>query len=271
MTNISNRVGKVGLTAGALVAALAVSMAASGTAEAATSSATSTSAPPQNQSTSSPATLAQIQAKAAAAITKRVDSLNAAVSKVDARPALGQDAATLAAYLQQDITPLQNLGAKIAADTTVSQAKADFADIFVDFRVYALVLPAARQAAVADAITVTALPKLTTFSTKAQQRVTENGQNDATVEQMIDSLNNDLSGAQSASSGVATTVLAYTPSQWNADHSLLSATKTSVQTATGDVKSARSEAKQIRQYLRGSTTGAGGGSSGSPTGQAGLS
>jgi len=113
MSNISNRVGKAGLTAGALVAALAVSMAAAGTAEAATSSATSTSAPPQKQSTASgAATLAQLQAKAAAAVTKRVDSLNAAVSKVDARPALGQDAATLAAYLQQDITPLQNLGAR---------------------------------------------------------------------------------------------------------------------------------------------------------------
>ena len=272
MSKHTNRLGAVGLAAVASVAAVAASLTAAGTAEAATASATSTSAPPQKQSTASdPATLAQIQAKAAAAVTKRVDSLNAAVSKVDARPALGQDAATLAAYLQQDITPLQNLGAKIAADTTVSQAKADFADIFVDFRVYALVLPAARQAAVADAITVTALPKLTTFSTKAQQRVTKIGQNDATVEQMIDSLNNDLSGAQSASSGVATTVLAYTPSQWNADHSLLSTTKTSVQTATGDVKSARSEAKQIRQYLRGSATGAGGGSSDSTTGRVGLS
>ncbi|HML01227.1 MAG TPA: hypothetical protein VK428_13645, partial [Acidimicrobiales bacterium] len=190
MSKHTNRLGAVGLAAVASVAAVAASLTAAGTAEAATASATSTSAPPQKQSTASdPATLAQIQAKAAAAVTKRVDSLNAAV---DARPALGQDAATLAAYLQQDITPLQNLGAKIAADTTVSQAKADFADIFVDFRVYALVLPAARQAAVADAITVTALPKLTTFSTKAQQRVTKIGQNDATVEQMIDSLNNDL-------------------------------------------------------------------------------
>lgn len=195
-----------------------------------------------------PATLAQIQAKAAAAISKRIDSLNSAVGRVESTKALGSDAASLVAYLQADITPLQNLGAKIASDTTVSQARADFKDVFVDYRVYALVLPAAWQAARADAITVTVVPRLTALSQKAQSKVTS--ANQATLQPLIDSLNSDISGAANAASGLSTTVLGYTPAQWNADHSLLSATKTDLKTATADVKSARSEARQIRQYLR---------------------
>ncbi len=198
--------------------------------------------------TGSPASLAQIKAMAASAVSKRVDSLNSAVSRVEASKALGSDAGALVAYLQSDVTPLQNLGATIAADTTVTQAWSDYKDIFSDYRVYALVLPAARQAARADAVTVTAVPRLTSIAEKAQSYVTS--ANQATLQPMVDSLNGDISGATSAASNVTSTVLGYTPSQWNADHTLLSSTRTNLMTATGDVKSARSEVRQIRQYLR---------------------
>lgn len=196
--------------------------------------------------------MAQIQARAASAISKRIDSLNAAVSRTQGARALGSDSAALVAYLQADVTPLQNLGAKIAADTTVSDARANAKDIFVDYRVYALVLPAARQAARADGVTVTTVPRLTSLSTRAQSYVTSTNQ--ATLQPMINSLNNDISGATSAVSGVTNTVLAYTPPQWNANHSLLSTTKASLETAAADLKSARGEARQIRRYLRSSRT-----------------
>lgn len=239
----TTRLGAAALTSAAAVAAsLAVGTVGAAAAPSSTRGASSPSAK------ATPATLAQIQAKAAAAIGKRLASLNAAVSKVEGDKSLGSDTGTLVSYLQQDITPLQALGAKIAADTSVSEARTDYQDIFLDYRVYALVLPAAWQAARADAMTVTVIPRLTALSTKAQARVTS--ENQATLQPMIDSLNSDISGASGASSGVAGTVLAYTPAQWNADHSLLSATKSSLQTAASDIKSARSEVQQIRQYLR---------------------
>jgi hypothetical protein len=236
------------LGAGALASAAAV--AASLVLGASGAAATPSSTPGARPATpkASPATLSEIQAKAAAAIGERVHSLEAAVAKVEADKALGTDGGTLVAYLQQDISPLQDLGAKIASDTTVSQARADYRAIFVDYRVYVLVLPAAWQAARADAISVTVVPRLTALSAKAQARVTP--QNQATLGPMIASLNSDISGASSASSGVAGTVLGYTPAQWNADHSLLSATRASLQSAVSDVKSARSELRQIRRYLR---------------------
>ncbi len=169
---------------------------------------------------------------------------------MNAAKGLGSGQSTLAAYLGRDIAPLQQLGTKIAGDTLVSQAESDYQSIFTDYRVLALVLPAAWQAADADHVVNTAVPGLTTDATKAQSHV--NATNQATLQPMIDSLNADISGATNAASGVASTVLSYVPSQWNANNSLLSPTKASLATADGDVKSARSEVQQIKQYLKSS-------------------
>src|SRR5580658_8619789 len=70
--------------------------------------------------TPGPSTHAGIQAKAAAAISLRVNDLNAAISKVNGDGHLGSGAASLTSYLQADVAPLQALGSKIAGDTTVS-------------------------------------------------------------------------------------------------------------------------------------------------------
>ncbi len=97
-----------------------------------------------------PATLAGIKAKAATDITDRVNDLNAAISKVNAAKGLGTGQSTIAAYLGTDVSPLQQLNTTIQGDTTVKQAAHDFSTIFTDYRVYVLVLPAARIAAAAD-------------------------------------------------------------------------------------------------------------------------
>jgi hypothetical protein len=201
-------------------------------------------------STSTPDTLSGIQAKAAAAISLRINDLNAAIAKVNADEYLGSGQATLDNYLGVDIPRLETLGSKIAADTTVDQAKSDYSSIFSDYRVLALVLPAAWQAADADRITNTDVPKLTAFSAKAQSHV--NATNQATLQPMIDALNGDISGATNAASGVASTVLSYVPSQWNANNALLDPTKSSLQTANAAVKNGWNEEQQITQYLKSS-------------------
>ncbi|HEY1828928.1 MAG TPA: hypothetical protein VGG38_01665 [Acidimicrobiales bacterium] len=231
---MSKRIISIGALALGSAAALAV-----GTGSLAGASSPSASTPP---------TLQQIQAKAGAAISQRVSALNTAVAKVDAAKNLGSDQAGLVTYLQRDIAPLGTLGQKIEGDTTVSQAEADYVDIFEDYRVYALVLPAADLAGRADAITVSALPALTAFSSQAQSKVTPTNQ--PTLQPMIDTLNGDISGATNASSGVASTVMSETPYDWNQNHSLLDPAKASVSTAEGDTKSARNEVQQIRQFLQ---------------------
>ena len=112
----------------------------------------------------------------------------------------------------------------------MQQAAHDFGTIFSDYRVYVLVLPAARIAAGADRATTTAIPNLTTDATKAQGRVTP--ANQAVLQPLIDDLNGQISTATNATNGLASTVLAFTPAQWNADHALLAASRSS-QAATG--------------------------------------
>ena len=200
-----------------------------------------------------PASLSGIQAKAATEITQRVDALNTAIAKVNAGKGLGSGQATLASYLGADVAPLQQLNTKIQGDTTVQQARQDFATIFTGFRVYLLVLPAARIAGDADRATNTVLPKLTSDSSKAQAH--ENSSNEAQLAPLISDLNAQISTATNATNGVAGTVLAYTPSEWNGNHELLSPAKSSDQTADAAITKARQDVAQIVQILR---PGAGG-------------
>jgi hypothetical protein len=198
--------------------------------------------------TSTPTTLSGIKAQAATDITDRVNDLNAAIAKVNAAQGLGSSQGTLVSYLGTDIAPLQQLNQTIQSDGTVQQAAHDFGTIFSDYRVYVLVLPASRIAANADHATATAIPGLTADAAKAQARVTP--ANQATLQPLIDDLNSQISAATNASNGLASTVLALTPAQWNANHSLLAASTSSSQAVTAAVQKGRADVKQIVQDLK---------------------
>ena len=228
----------------AALAALAVTAGTTVTAGAATASGNS-------GSSAVPTTLAGIKAKAATDITDRVNDLDGAIAKVNAAQGLGPGQATLASYLGADTSPLQQLEQTIQGDSTVQQAAHDFGTIFSDYRVYVLVLPASRMAAGGDQATATAIPKLTADATKAQSRVTP--ANQATLQPLIDDLNGQITTATNATSGLAATVLAFTPAQWNADHALLAASRASDQAAAGAVQKGRADVRQIVQDLRASS------------------
>jgi hypothetical protein len=201
------------------------------------------------------ASLSTIQSKAAAAITLRVNDLNAAVAKVNGDSKLGSGASALAAYLQQDIPSLQALGQKIAADTTAPAARTDAATIFTNYRVLALVLPAAHLAGAGDQIENTTVPKLTSLSAKAAAR--ETPANQATIGPLLSDLNAQISAAGNGASGLASTVLGYSPAQWNANHALLASSKYAAQGALGDLTKAGADVKQIRADLKAGTAAAG--------------
>lgn len=205
---------------------------------------------PTGSPSASSNTIGGIQAEAAQAITLRVSDLNAAIAKVNAAKSLGSAAAALDHYLESDIAPLQALGQKITSDPTVATADADYADIFTDYRVFALVLPAAHLATIADSIDNGAVPKLTALSAKAAAKV--DSTTEATLDPLISNLNGEISGASTSTLGVTTVILGYVPSQWNANRDLLSPAKSSVASAVADVKQARSDVAQIRSYLKAS-------------------
>jgi hypothetical protein len=191
---------------------------------------------------------AGIKAQAAIDITARVNDLHGAIAKVNAAKGLGSSQASLVSYIGTDIAPLQQLNQTIEADSTVQQAAHDFGTMFSDYRVYVLVLPASRIAAEADHATTTTIPKLTADAATAQSRVTP--ANQATLQPLIDDLNGQISTATNATNGLAATVLAFTPAQWNENNALLAASKASDQAAAGTLQRGRADVKQIAQDLR---------------------
>jgi hypothetical protein len=197
---------------------------------------------------STPASLSEIQAKAAAAITLRVNDLNSAIAKVQANANLGSEQSVLASYLQADIAPLQALGQKIAADTTATAAQADAATIFSNFRVLALVLPATWLAGDSTVILNKAVPDLTTALNKAKGDV--NPENQGTLDPLIADLTNQIGTATSAATGIASTVLSYAPSAWNSNHNVLEPSHTSQQTAQNAIKAGRTDVREIWSYLK---------------------
>ncbi len=192
-------------------------------------------------------TLTGVQAEAAAAVKQRIASLDAAVSRVGATTDLGSGQSTLSAYLGTDIQPLLQQGRTVAADSDVVQAQKDYQDIFSGFRVYRLVIPAAAIAGQADRVANTEVPGLTAAAAKAQGAV--NSRNEATIEPLVQDIDHQIAAASTATQGLAATVLAYTPAQWNADYSLLSPAASSVTTANAAIHRAQADVVQIRQDL----------------------
>ncbi len=226
-------------------AALAATAGATATAGAGAGAATSSG---NSGASKVPTTLAGLKTQAASDITARVNDLHGAIAKVEAAKGLGSSQAILVSYLGTDIAPLQELNQTIQADSTVQQAAHDFGTIFSDYRVYVLVLPASRIAAYADQATTTAIPKLAADATKAQSRVTP--ANQATLQPLIDDLNGQITTATNATNGLAATVLAFTPAQWNANNALLAASKASGQAAAGALQKGHADVTQIVQDLR---------------------
>ena len=94
----------------------------------------------------------------------------------------------------------------------------------------------------------TAIPNLQAASTKAQQYV--NAGNQGVLQPLIDDLNGQISAASNATNGLAATVLAYTPQQWNANNNLLAPSKQSDAQADAAVAKGRQDVKQIRAIVR---------------------
>ena len=76
--------------------------------------------------------------------------------------------------------------------------------------------------------------------------------NQAQLQPLIDDLNSQISTATTATNGLAATVLAFTPAQWNADYDLLAGSRSSDQAAIDALQKGRSDVRQIVEDLKGS-------------------
>lgn len=196
--------------------------------------------------------LAQIQAAASTATSARIASLKTAIEKVNGNKSLtSSDRATVLATFNADITAMGSLEAKIAADTTAATALSDYRQIFTGYRVYAVAIPQAYEAAAGDRLTGTAIPKLQAAHDKLAANLAAHPTKwtDAMKAQLKD-LQDKINDASSHANGLAARALAVTPAAYNADNTVIKDIRADVKTAVGDAKTAAADGHALVTALR---------------------
>lgn len=107
------------------------------------------------------------------AIAARVEALNKLIEKITSMKLVSaENKASLNTQIQNQITALNNLKAKIATDTELATLKDDVRSITVNFRIYALIIPQGRIIAAADRLNMLA-GDFAVIATKLQTRINE--------------------------------------------------------------------------------------------------
>ena len=248
MNRITKAAAGLGTAAVVMIGLTGTALADTGSPAVSSASPTATPTAPQHGKT-----LAEIQAAAAAAISRRLSSLSVAINDVNNNSVITTaDKTTLLATLNGDVTGLTALGVTIAGDTTAKQAASDYQTIFTSYRVYALALPQVRFAAATDDITVAVLPKLTDAQTKLAALLAgvDSGKNTPQVQAWMADLANQITAIGAETNGLSATVLGYTPAQYDANHALLAPARASLAISRNDIKTARSDVANVVKALK---------------------
>lgn len=230
----------------------AIAISTCGLLAAATAAAVTTVAPPAFADTAS-STLASIKAKAATAISIRESALQSAIPAFTANPYVtAADRSAILTTLNTDASGLNALAPVIQTDTTAAKARSDYQSIFTQYRVFALALPQSRFAASADDLTGTVIPRLTDAQGRLESLLAgpDSGKDTSPVQAAMSDLSSRISGITTATAGLATTVLAYTPAQWDASHTILVQPKANLVTARADARAAGRDIATVIEALK---------------------
>jgi hypothetical protein len=198
-------------------------------------------------------TLATIQADAKLKTTARIGSLNTAIAKITAAQDIGSsDRSEILATLNGDVAGMNTVEAKIAADTTVATASADYKTIFTTYRVYAVAIPQSRLAAAADRETSTTIPRLTDAQTKLSAALAgpDAGKSTPALQADLSDMSAQVSAAAAALNGIAAESLAVTPSAYNSNHSVLEPIRSAVKSAIADLTKASTDGKTVLAAIK---------------------
>jgi hypothetical protein len=207
----------------------------------------------ESTATASQDRLPTIISKGDQEITRRLTTLSTLTSKINAATKLSaSDKTTLTSEVSSTISGLNTLKSQLDAETTVAAAKTDVANIFSEYRVYALVAPKIGLIKVADDQQVTE-SKLAALSTKLQARITADqtaGKNVTTLQADLNDMNAQVSASQAISSNMESTVISLQPTDYNSDHTLLSGDSAKLKTAHTDNAAAVTDGKNIIAGLK---------------------
>ena len=196
--------------------------------------------------------LTQIQQAGAIQTANRITALNNAITRVNSNTTLtASDRGTILGTLNTDVAAMTSLQAKIAADTTVSTAWTDYRSIFTQYRVYAVVLPQSYEAAAADGLTDTAIPKLQSAHDKlAANLAADPSKWSSAMQSQLSDMQAKIDDAKTRSDGLAARALAVTAAGYNADHTLIANIRTDLRTAVSDARAAGQDGKALVQALQ---------------------
>jgi DNA repair exonuclease SbcCD ATPase subunit len=191
--------------------------------------------------------LTNLKTRGDAEIARRLNSLNAALGKISSLTSLAAaDKTALTTEVQNEISGLGTLKTKLDAETTLAAARTDVQSIITEYRVYLLVLPAARLVEAIDRL-ADVENKLTTLQAKIQGATDKDqnaGKNVAAIQKNIANLQAKINEAQADTTGLTAKLLALKPADINANHTVLAQYRTAIGNAQTAVKAARDDAKQ---------------------------
>jgi hypothetical protein len=203
---------------------------------------------PTTTTTTNPAGLSKAQAYGEKLVTDRVNSLNSAITGVQADSFLGADGSALVAEMQAAITGLKGLGTSISGATTVAEVNTYINEVFSQFRTYDFLLPAVQDVVQVDSIINVKLPALTTAITDLTGK--ENSSNQGVLAPLVSNMQSQSSTATSATSGLSAQLLGFTAADWNSNHGLLNGARTQIFIANKALATAWKDNQRANEYLR---------------------
>ena len=202
--------------------------------------------------------LAKVISQSDSAISARITALNNLSARVSGLKNVSDtEKTTISNEIQNNISGLTTLKAKIDADTDITVAQTDAKSILGAYRIYALVIPQGYIAASGDRIN-TIVGMMTTISTKLQARITADstaGKNVTSLQASLTDLNAKLADATTQAADAQSGVASLVPdqgdkTQMQANTAALKAARANIKTATGDLQAARKDAQDILKGLK---------------------
>jgi hypothetical protein len=181
-------------------------------------------------------------------IDRRVKALTALAERIQAMQKV-TDAFKqgVNATVANEITALNNLKAKIDADTDTATLKTDIQSITKSYRIFALVMQQIRIAAAADR-EVVLVSMMSTLGSKLQARIQTAGQSGADVSQLMTALNNmaaKLQEAQAKAQAAVSVSATLTPD--DGDAAKLKSNNAALAEARADLKAAMKSITEARK------------------------
>ncbi len=191
------------------------------------------------------------------AIAQRIDKMNALIERINSMKKLSDaEKSALAASLQNEITELNTLKAKIDADTAAATLKTDAQSITKSYRIYALVLPQAAIAAASDRA-LTIVDSMNALAIKVQTRISQlpSGTDTTSMQSSMSDITAKMADATTQANTAVTETASLVPDQGNtttaaANTAALKDARTKLKAAQQDIVAARKDFTSVVQAIR---------------------